>query len=662
MRTAFGYFLRCALFFLTALSLAAFAHAEPSPTVIVVDSSNSMSAPLDGEVRLDTARKVLGELLDRWPSDAPLGLIAYGHRRAGDCKDIELLAPIGPVDAPALTKKLTALRARGKTPLASSIEQAAALLAEKGQGGTIILVTDGVETCRADPCAVAAALKKANAGLTIHVVGFAVDRKDEEQLSCIAEAGGGAYRTATDAAALSSSVREAASEAVAAPAPQPPSPKEAPPAPPPPPAPPKAVQVAFKALIEGEGPLVDHPAAWRITGTAGTTFSYEGESRGLSLELMPGRYTAEARASNAAAGTSFQVASGSSDQTVDIVLPAGRLAAHAVPHKGADRLIDGQGLVWTLAPLDGQPAADVPAIAQPSWLLAAGRYRLTAARGADTGSAEVTIAPGKPQDIEISFRLGQLKLSAAAAENAPPLTDWKGLVWRAINADGATAAEIDNEAQPTLLLPAGPYSIELAIAGTTLKHSVQIAEATTKDDRFIVPAGNITLTAALGPDAEPFTDWRDTSWTVTPIQAVGLSPGVPLAENQLVSNPIFPLMPGRWTVTVKSGLATASREIEVAPDSAAMVRLDLGAARLTIAAEPSPTAPPSVNVVFVVTPLQSDGMPGEALSLGGSSREMATILPAGRYRVTVSDEQDRTAEQEIDLAAGQETAIVLSLK
>ena len=75
---------------------------SPAPTVIVVDSSGSMAAQLDGEARLDTARHALADLLEKWPADAPVGVIAYGHRRASDCKDIEELVPIGPVDPKAI--------------------------------------------------------------------------------------------------------------------------------------------------------------------------------------------------------------------------------------------------------------------------------------------------------------------------------------------------------------------------------------------------------------------------------------------------------------------------------------------------------------------------------------------------------------------------------
>ncbi len=121
---------RLAQAFLLSLLLSATGAAadSPAPTVIVVDSSGSMAAQLDGEARLDTARHALADLLEKWPADAPVGVIAYGHRRASDCKDIEELVPIGPVDPKAIEKRLTDLRARAKTPLSASPQAADDLL------------------------------------------------------------------------------------------------------------------------------------------------------------------------------------------------------------------------------------------------------------------------------------------------------------------------------------------------------------------------------------------------------------------------------------------------------------------------------------------------------------------------------------------------------
>ena len=58
----------------------------------------------------------------------------------------------------------------------------------------IILVTDGLETCDADPCAIATALKESEAAITVYVVGLGLDAEELRITSCIAENTGGRHR------------------------------------------------------------------------------------------------------------------------------------------------------------------------------------------------------------------------------------------------------------------------------------------------------------------------------------------------------------------------------------------------------------------------------------------------------------------------------------
>jgi Ca-activated chloride channel family protein len=644
---------------LLGVTAASPAPAEESrPTVIVVDASGSMAAAMGGTTRLDAARGVLDELLARWPSAAPLGVVAYGHRRSGDCGDIEVLSPIGPPDAAGLGKRLGALRARGKTPLAASLEAAAGMLRAAGGGGTIILVTDGIETCHPDPCAVAAALRAADAALSVHVIGFAVEAKDEKQLSCIASAGGGLYRTAADADSLLASLDTAARAATEA------APVE--PAPPPPPAaaepePVKMAQVSFVAVIKQEGPISDHSVAWRITGEEGPEpFRHEANSPALELTVPAGRYRVEAAASNVLG--SLDVTLADKPARVEVPLAAGRVKAHAVPYKGAEPIDEREGLAWTLAPLDGQAPVAVPAVAQPALLLAAGRYRIAVAHQGRRAEQEVTVASGRPLDLELSLRLGELQLSAALAEDAEPLTEWRGLAWRALAPDGAAAAEATQQAAPLFVLPAGRYRVELAVAGTTIARDLEVVEGKREEARLLIPTGSRILTAALAPGQEPLDDWRDTNWTVTAVDAIGIAPGTTVMADQPIANPTVALLPGRWHVAVKSGPATAEREIVVAPESEETVQLDLQAARLLVVAAPEEGAPPPVNIVFEISPVAADGSRGSPIFAVGSSSSAGTLLPVGRWHVSAVDHYNRRAEATIELAAGEEKNLDLMLK
>ena len=92
---------------------------------------------------------------------------------------------------------------RGRTPLSDAVIQAAEQLRYTENPATVILVSDGRETCNADPCAVGLALEEAGIDFTAHVIGFDVsEQEDRAQLQCLAENTGGQFLTASNAAEL----------------------------------------------------------------------------------------------------------------------------------------------------------------------------------------------------------------------------------------------------------------------------------------------------------------------------------------------------------------------------------------------------------------------------------------------------------------------------
>ena len=50
-----------------------------------------------------------------------MGLIAYGHREKGDCKDIETIVEPGPLDKALVKQKIDDLNPKGKTPITDSV-------------------------------------------------------------------------------------------------------------------------------------------------------------------------------------------------------------------------------------------------------------------------------------------------------------------------------------------------------------------------------------------------------------------------------------------------------------------------------------------------------------------------------------------------------------
>ena len=121
--------------------------------IIVLDASGSMWGQIDGKPKLEIARESLRTVLQSVPADLELGFMAYGHREKGNCDDIELIVPPAAGTASAITTAADNLKFLGKTPLTAAVKQAAEALKYTEDKATVILITDGLETCNADPCA-----------------------------------------------------------------------------------------------------------------------------------------------------------------------------------------------------------------------------------------------------------------------------------------------------------------------------------------------------------------------------------------------------------------------------------------------------------------------------------------------------------------------------
>ena len=138
-----------------------------------------------------------------------VGLIAYGHREKGDCKDIETVVQPGPLDKASINKKIDELNPKGKTPITDSVLMAFDLVKANENATTVILVSDGIETCGGDPCQAVKDAKDAGINFIMHVVGFDVGDVDVSELECAAQAGGGLYLSAQNANELTEALETA---------------------------------------------------------------------------------------------------------------------------------------------------------------------------------------------------------------------------------------------------------------------------------------------------------------------------------------------------------------------------------------------------------------------------------------------------------------------
>lgn len=192
--------LRTALLASAVLSAPLACAAAPSDILFILDASGSMWGQIDGVAKIQTAKSTLGRLLGDLPADARLGLITYGDRDEKSCQDVTYANPLGADrrDIKATIDKLTPL---GKTPIDTALSIGLGKLSETEPFDirkSLVLVSDGIETCGGDPCDTAGLVGYHGADLKIHVVGFNVDPEARRQLECIADKGGGLYFEAAD--------------------------------------------------------------------------------------------------------------------------------------------------------------------------------------------------------------------------------------------------------------------------------------------------------------------------------------------------------------------------------------------------------------------------------------------------------------------------------
>ena len=175
--------------------------------VLVLDASGSMWGKIGDETKVEIARSTAADMLGSWNAHNAIGLVAYGHRRKGDCNDIETLIEPGPLDRAKFLATVNGLNAKGMTPLSAAVKHAADILKSSEQKATVILVSDGEETCKLDPCEVGKELERSGVDFTAHVIGFDVsDPTHQAQLRCLAENTGGRYFNARNADELGTAI------------------------------------------------------------------------------------------------------------------------------------------------------------------------------------------------------------------------------------------------------------------------------------------------------------------------------------------------------------------------------------------------------------------------------------------------------------------------
>ncbi|MCI0655104.1 MAG: VWA domain-containing protein [Methylococcaceae bacterium] len=115
--------------------------------------------------RMTAAKNALSNMVKIIPSDVSTGLVVLT-----DCPLARKIGFYPPQKRNVFVRDINNMPTYGGTPLADGLKQAGAMVDGVNKASTIVVVSDGEESCRGDPCAVARNLAASKPRLTINVV------------------------------------------------------------------------------------------------------------------------------------------------------------------------------------------------------------------------------------------------------------------------------------------------------------------------------------------------------------------------------------------------------------------------------------------------------------------------------------------------------------
>jgi Ca-activated chloride channel family protein len=194
----------------------------PVNIMFLLDASYSMKEKLSGaEKKINAAKQVLETALARIPNDVNIGLRVFGQGYSGDpntdCNQTQCLVPLGQHNRNSIIQRTRTIEPFGLTPLATALRRTVEEDFRYAQGAkTIILISDGADTCGQDPCAFMRLLPRYNVKIKCDVVGLDLHRDNaaRNQLNCVANATGGKYYDANSSGELIDSVSHSVDKAI----------------------------------------------------------------------------------------------------------------------------------------------------------------------------------------------------------------------------------------------------------------------------------------------------------------------------------------------------------------------------------------------------------------------------------------------------------------
>ena len=531
------------------------------PTAIVVlDASKSMGDKFGGATKISAVRASLGEAVATYGNRLSFGLVAFGHRKASNCADSEIVAKPGALTAETQEKLFEKIKTKGQAPIAAALSDAAKGASAKDPLD-ILLIADGGDTCDADICSAALAMKEKSPALRIHVIGFGGKEEELKPLTCLAGATGGTFVSASDAEALKGGLAKVF-DAVLGPSPSP----------------------AQTAAAEGDAAApapqqqVEAPApqpAPQASETAVNKSASPPQIAALPPTQLDGALPSAPAAAKPPAQTTAQV-----QLPVPVTFKA--LVAETGPRLQA-------GITWRVYEAKTSPAAAGYKLVSthrdpmPTAALLPGEYLVNAAYGLSNLTKKIKVESGRSIEETFVLNTGGLKLAALLADSTPlPASAARYDILSDEEDQFGNRQMVLRDAKPGIVirLNAGAYRIEclygdanaVAKADITVEPG-KVTEATLKQTGAKT---TFKLVQTLGGEA-----LADTKWTLL------TSAGDVVKENA-GALPTHILAPGSYAVVADHSGESFTRKFSIEPGEAKQIE---------VVVEDGPTSPEELKAL-----------------------------------------------------------------
>jgi Ca-activated chloride channel family protein len=627
------------------------AAADAANIVILFDGSGSMWGKIGGERQPKhvMARDAIRRAMSRLPATTQVGLISFGHRRSGDCSDVETLIPLEPLDPSRITGTLERLNPKGRGPISLALREAARELGSAP--GRLVLIHDDADNCQQDPCATAAEIKRGYPNLSIEVVSIGLKPEDAERTVCLARTTGGVHYQVNSASELTKAVADSFSLVSLEARPRIGEADRTARAPQPPPGKPG---VHLSASLAPGGRALDVPIIWRVlrVGTA-PGLAYQGEDINPSLTLPSGRYEIEARLGLVAVRRTVDVDAGAA-QPVNLTLNAGTLRLSAVSQRAS---LPVASAIFTISkPEPGTDGATTTRPGEPLLVLrpsqveialAPGPYIVSATHGAYRTDRSVIVTAGSRGNLVVTLPTGELDL-----ELSPPGQNAVGDTVFQVFEDDPDAPQGRREVartagtDPSFTLAAGTYYVVARRGSAEVRERVTVRSGEVERRTLSLAPAHVTLSWRLASAGDLGAPGRVT-YRIERLDGQART----LAQSSQ-SKASFVVAPGRYRVESRLGVlnARSSREIVLAPGANEEIGFEHAAGLVRLRLVETPGGAPISDAFWEIKDQR-----GHLVWITGQPEPHA-ILQAGSYTVR-AEVRDKHFDKQIVVASGENRTI-----